>query len=109
MIQILKIGSLSLMMLLTLACGKTEFGGDEAFLDKAEINEETSIEPGPPLIEVANNPSLLDQYACGKPSQHKVLVCHFAGPELCISVNALDAHLAHGTEDTLGKCPVVVE
>ena len=48
-------------------------------------------------LAITKNTSL-DETACGK---DKVLVCH-NGNTICISKNALPAHLAHG--DCVGKC-----
>lgn len=96
------------------ACGKTEFSGtgDSLSLKSGEVSQiEEGDADGHLLQEIVDDPALGELYACGN---KKVLICHVppgnpaAAHTLCISENAIPAHLEHsaetGEQDVLGAC-----
>lgn len=106
--------------LMTSACGKTNFSSTDgaSTLKAGDAVEDTAAtddgggEPtGEILQEVIDDPAKADDHKCGN---KKILICHVppGNPEnahtLCISENAVAAHIAHvassGEMDTLGDC-----
>jgi hypothetical protein len=104
------------MAALATACGKTEFSSTDGGLALKSDTESVADTgagdaEGELLQDGVDNPQLLDDHACGR---NKVLICHVPpgnpgnSQTLCISENAIPAHLAHqavtGEEDMLGAC-----
>ena len=97
------------------ACGTSTSNTSEKATDTTGASDMfdmtgTSKASGPALTKLCTHPELVEDYACGNNGK-KVLVCHVpkGNPEnkhtICISYNAVKAHLKHGDEmDYLGSC-----